>query len=82
MYSIPVDTALAQEAQSLFRERGIDLAETVAGFLRRSVREMRRSDTMTESELTAKHLRGLSEIEAGRGIHKTLAELEAMTEDE
>ena len=80
MYSITIDSALAQEAQSVFRGHGIDLTEAVAAFLRKSIREIRNADAMTEEELMAKHMRGLAEIEAGGGIHKTLAELEAMTE--
>ena len=44
-------------------------------------REIKSADSMTEEELMAKHMRGLAEIEAGGGIHKTLAELEAMAEN-
>ena len=82
MYSLAIDPALVQEAQSAFLGRGIDIEEAVTGFLRNSIREMKRSDSLTEADLVAKHLRGLAEIDAGGGIHKTLAELEAMAEDE
>ena len=82
MYSISVDAGLAQEARSVFGLHGIDLAEAVSGFLRKSIREMKIADAMTEDELMAKHMRGLAEIDAGGGVRKTLAELEAMTEDE
>lgn len=82
MYSISIDPALAREAQNVFGGHGIDLGDAVSTFLRRSIREMKSADTMTEEELMAKHMRGLAEIEAGGGVRKTLAELEAMAEDE
>ena len=82
MYSIAIDPALAREAKAAFDGRGIDLSDAVSTFLRRSIREMKSADTMTEEELMAKHMRGLAEIEAGGGVRKTLAELEAMAEDE
>ena len=82
MYTITIDPALAQEAQAVFHGHGIDMGDAVATFLRRSIRDLRDADAMTEEELREKHLRGLAEIEAGGGIRKTLAELEAMAEDE
>ena len=82
MYSINIDPALAREAQTVLGGHGIDLGDAVSTFLRRSIREMKKSDAMTEEELMAKHMRGLAEIEAGGGVRKTLAELEAMAEEE
>ena len=38
-------------------------------------------DLFTEAELLAKHQRGIEAIEAGRGIHVTMEQLEAMTDD-
>ena len=82
MYSIAIDPVLAQEAQAAFRGRGIELGEAIAGFLRKSIQEMKSADWMTNEELMEKHMRGLAEIESGGGIRKTLAELESMAEDE
>lgn len=82
MYSIAIDPALAREAQTVFSGHGIDLGDAVSAFLRKSIRDMKSADAMTEEELMAKHMRGLAEIDAGGGIRKTMAELEAMAEDE
>ena len=82
MYSISIDPALAREAQAAFRGRGIDLGDAVSTFLRKSIRDMKSADAMTEEQLMEKHMRGLAEIDAGGGVRKTLAELEAMAEDE
>ena len=35
----------------------------------------------TEAELMAKHQRGIEAIEAGRGVHVTMEQLEAMAND-
>lgn len=82
MYTITVDPVLAQKAQAVFRVHGIELGDAVTDFLRNSIREMAEMDKMKEEELMSKHMRGLAEIEAGGGIHKSLAELERMAEDE
>ncbi|MBQ9412548.1 MAG: hypothetical protein IJU29_05560 [Oscillospiraceae bacterium] len=82
MYNIAVDPILAQEAQIAFRGHGIELGDAVASFLRNSIREMQNMENISKAEMMEKHLRGLEEIEAGGGIHRTLAQLEAMTGDE
>ncbi|MBR0282749.1 MAG: hypothetical protein IJQ81_14395 [Oscillibacter sp.] len=82
MYSIAIDPTLAREAQDVFSGHGIDLGDAVSTFLRKSIREMKSADAMTEEELMAKHMHGLAEIDAGGGVRKTLAELEAMARDE
>ena len=82
MYSIAIDPTLAREAQSVLDGHGIDLADAGSTFLRKSIRDIKSADAMTEEELMAKHMRGLAEIDAGGGVRKTLAELEAMAEDE
>ena len=82
MYSIAIDPALAREAQTVLGGHGIDLGDAVSTFLRNSIRELKSADAMTKDELMAKHMRGLAEIDAGGGVRKTLAELEAMAEDE
>ena len=50
--------------------------------LKNPVPETEDPDVMTGEELMATHMRGLAEIDAGGGVRKTLAELEAMAEDE
>ena len=87
-YRIQVDPALAQEAQTVFLGLGTDISSAVNLFLRQTVLKkdlpfsIEDPDQCAEVELLAKHRRGVEAIRAGKGIHVTMEQLEAMAGDE
>ena len=86
-YSIQIDPALAREAQTVLQGLGTNLSDAVSLFLRQTVRNhaipfpVDDPTRFTEAELMAKHQRGIEAIEAGKGIHVTMEQLEAMAND-
>ena len=86
-YSIQIDPALAREAQTVLQGLGTDIPAAVSMFLRQTVLnhaipfQPEDPTLFTEAELMAKHQRGIEAIEAGKGIHVTMEQLEAMAND-
>ena len=86
-YNIQIDPALAREAQIVLNGLGMDIPDAVSLFLRQTVQKHAipfkadDPDLLTEAELLAKHQRGIEAIEAGRGVHVTMEQLEAMADD-
>lgn len=85
--TIKIDSELKRDAQVFLDEFGLSLSAAVTLFLRQVVREQaipfrigspKPPLVYTEEEYRKKLERGLEDIHAGRGIHKTLEELMEM----
>ena len=85
-YSIQIDPALAQEAQAVFHDLGIDLPAAVAVFLRQTVSHHAipfhvDKDEFTDEELAEAHRRGMAQIQAGKCVRVSMADLEKMANE-
>ena len=80
-YNIQVDPTLAQEAQAVFRDLGIDLPAAVAVFLRQTVSQHAipfhvDEGEFTDEELAEAHRRGMAQIQAGKYVRVSMSDLE------
>ena len=85
-YNIPIDPALAREAQSVFQELGTSLPAAVAVFLRQTVSRhalpfAADSSEFTDEELAEAHRRGMEQIRAGQCVRVSMADLERMADE-
>ena len=86
--NIKIDPVLKQESQELFESLGLSLSAAINIFLRQSVREQAipfrigSPQASADTAYAAKLQRGLDDVRAGRGIAKTLDELDRMAADE
>ena len=84
--NIPIDPALAREAQSVFQELGTNLPAAVAVFLRQTVRQRAfpfpadRSE-FADEELAEAHRRGMEQIRAGQCVRVSMKDLERMADE-
>lgn len=86
--NIKIDPDLKQQSQELLESFGLSLSAAVNIFLRQVVREQAIPFRIGEpissdkAEYYRKLDRGIAQVHAGQGIIKSMAELEAMAEDE
>ena len=86
-YSIQVSSPLAKEADALFHEMGVDMSEAVNSFLRQTILRhgfpftVEDPTLFTKGEMMEKLRRSDADIEAGRVVHMSMEQLEAMARD-
>lgn len=85
-YNIQIDPALAQEAQAVFSDLGMNLSAAVTVFLRQTVKQHAipfhvDKNAFTDEELAEAHQRGMAQIKAGHCVHVSMADLEKMANE-
>lgn len=85
--SVRVDAEVKQQAANILSDLGLDLSTAVNVFLRQVIQQQGlpfsvKKDPFYSSENQARLALSIKELEAGKGISKTIDELLAMEEPE